>query len=482
VWPLKNRLDMSSFRVRIPLLMMVTIIIATLATTSVLTLRSYAESREESAVFADAQARAVAVNLLPAYLEDDVWLAYEIAGLAASRLGQEVQPQVIALDRRGLVFAATDPLRFKLGTPLSQAGGEWRNVGDWLATQGALMPVPPDISPFLLAAMPVMSEDGDILGRVIVAAPQAIYWERFARHLAPILLATLAILGMLLPIGWYLGNRISTPLVRMATRMAQVGREIPDAEQLQRELPDSDDELGRLSLQFRKMIMELQEKHALERSMISSERLAAVGRLTAGIAHEINNPLGGMLNALNTHKKLGITDARTEKTLSLLERGLLQIRQTVSALLVEAKIDKRMLGPQDIDDVLTLLAPQLAAKQIKPDWYSNLLSDVNLPAAPVRQVLINLLLNAVKAASLRGEVSCHVEAIGPALYITVCNDGATLPLLLERLFEPFRDNESTGLGLWITYQIVRQLGGQISAFSDGGITQFDLTIPFGASL
>ena len=73
--------------------------------------------------------------------------------------------------------------------------------------------------------------------------------------------------------------------------------------------------------------------------MIRSERLAAVGSLTTAIAHEIKNPIAGMLTAIDTASKHGRPDAFMQKTLGLLERGLNQIRKTVSALLVEGRVD-----------------------------------------------------------------------------------------------------------------------------------------------
>jgi len=77
--------------------------------------------------------------------------------------------------------------------------------------------------------------------------------------------------------------------------------------------------------------------------MVQSERLAALGQLAAGIAHEINNPLSGMLTAIDTLKCHSDADPRMMKTIALIERGLTQIKDTVGALLVEAKIKAAIL-------------------------------------------------------------------------------------------------------------------------------------------
>ena len=169
------------------------------------------------------------------------------------------------------------------------------------------------------------------------------------------------------------------------------------------------DEIGQLGRQFEVMLRELEHKQALEKQMIMADRLASMGRLTAGIAHEINNPLGGMLNAVNTCKRHGNADPITARTISLLERGLLQIKETLGALLVEARIESHALTRDDVEDVRTLVAPEVDRKALALRWDNRVASAVPLPSTQVRQVLINLLLNAVQAASADGDVACSVR-------------------------------------------------------------------------
>ena len=91
---------------------------------------------------------------------------------------------------------------------------------------------------------------------------------------------------------------------------------------------------------------------------------------------------------------------------------------------------------------------------------------VPLPSTPVRQVLINLLLNAVQAASERGQVRCRIasDETAPASAMCATTDGRFRREQLEHLFEPFVERRrGSGLGLWVTYQIVQQLQGRRSA-------------------
>jgi signal transduction histidine kinase len=124
-----------------------------------------------------------------------------------------------------------------------------------------------------------------------------------------------------------------------------VGR-VPPAE-IQCPRASSAGEFGELAGTFKSMLEGPKEREFLVEQMVDSERLAGVGRLAAGIAHEMNNPIGGMLNALVTHKRHRDDPVVTRKTLDLIEQGLLQVRQTLRALLVEARPRDTALTPED---------------------------------------------------------------------------------------------------------------------------------------
>ena len=228
------------------------------------------------------------------------------------------------------------------------------------------------------------------------------------------------------------------------------------------------------------MVDELKEKIVLKREVINHERMAAVGRLTASIAHEINNPLGGMLNAVSTLKRYGPTDPLSQKTVNLLERGLSQIRETVAALLVEAKIASRSLTLQDTDDVRLLVTPSAQKQHTDLVWQADLPASLPLPSTPVRQLLINLSLNAIQAAGQGGHVAVRLSCDESRLTIAVENDGQALSAAQrERLFEPFSrlSEHGNGLGLWICYQIVTQLNGDIRAEPTDRLTRFVVNLP-----
>jgi signal transduction histidine kinase len=242
------------------------------------------------------------------------------------------------------------------------------------------------------------------------------------------------------------------------------------------------DELGRLFQAYERMQLEMTEKTALEQRMVKADRLAALGRLSAGIAHEINNPLGGLMTSLDTVKLHAARDPVLDRFLPYLERGLAQIRDIVAALLVETRGRSRPLLARDIDDVQTLLAQE--AKKRDTDWtWDNRAGDAShLPATLVRQVLINLVLNALQAAGEGGRVSVSCVGSEDGLEMEVENNGETIPAeLMKHLFEPFTglNEEGHGLGLWVTHQIVEQLKGRIEVESRDGLTRFNVNLPKG---
>jgi two-component system NtrC family sensor kinase len=331
--------------------------------------------------------------------------------------------------------------------------------------------------------VPVLAEDRTPLGTLVLSASRSLFLPQFYSALGALILSTGAVLTVLLPIGWYWGKRMARPLEYLAQSMTKVGRE--PVENLRRGLPAGRDEIGVLSASFSRMLEELEEKKAMERQVLASERLAAIGRLTAGISHEINNPLGGMLNAISTSKKRGTSDPAAAKTLSLLERGLTQIRETVSALLVEARLESHALTPQDIDDTRTLVSHDTQHKGIQLLWRNELDEPLPIPSTPVRPILLNLLLNAVAAVEHQGRLECRITRANGSLRLSVANDGKEIcRRKLEHLYEPFAAHpdapgDGNGLGLWVTYQLVQQLKGSIEAESAPGRTEFKVSLPVG---
>lgn len=469
-----------SLRYKIPLrVLMLASITAILVTASIL-FRVYDETRNDLMRHAESMGRVLANTLVSPITHDDVWRAYEIINSPFQGGGldrTQAAETILVLDTRGLVYVSTQPVQYPMLSDPERLDPEYAAISDLAMNRTDVKSsvIDPPNSSRLFVTIPITSEEAR-LGTLVMSYSKDLFMPLFIGIAQRAALMTLLALVVLLPIAWYWGHRMAGPLVRLAGCMDQIGHSVP--ENLHCDLFESHDEIGRAGASFKRMLKELKEKESLEQEMMASERLAAVGRLSAGIAHEINNPLGGMLNAINTFKRHGSGDPHTLKTLSLLERGLTQIKDTVAALLVEAKVGSHPLSHRDIEDTRTLVAAEAAGKEIALLWENDIAADLPLPSTLVRQTLLNLLLNAIHAADKR--VECQVYRDSRSLTLVVKNDGAHISEEeMPYLFEPFShlSRNGHGLGLWITYQIMRQLNGGILVESAPGETRFAITLP-----
>ncbi len=474
-----------SLRYKIPIRGTLLILITSLTVTAALVFRAYDDLKQDLLANAENVGLVIARTLVPAILKDDVWQSFKLIQPSVETREtqfneyQPFQPEsIIILNNDFVIYVASDPFRFPMLTSLENISPTYNSLYQFLVSKPTINTQILDLpkTDSLYVTTPIVS-DNVRLGTLVMSYPRASFTPRFARIASRALIATFIALVLLIPLSWYWGVRMARPLIQLSSCMARVGKDQPAIHH--NELYESKDEIGQLSTRFKEMLGELQIKKALEQQVISAERLAAVGRLTASIGHEINNPLGGMLNSINTYRRYGELDEMAEKTISLLERGLLQIKDTVSALLVEAKSSHRYFTSDDANDIYTLISPDIQRKKIILDWTVNLES-IHLSATLIRQILINLLLNAIKAAPTEGKITCYITIEKNLLMITVCNNGEAIPSnQLSHLFEPFVHyrSDGNGLGLWVCYQIVNQLGGTIEVISNKNITRFITKIP-----
>lgn len=461
-----------------------------LASVLIITVSNLVQTRENikknMIIRSEVIARSLVRTLYPAVAQDDVWRTYEIISFLTE--AEERHPSfqlesILVLDPEHRIFVSTQPRRHPLGEAIARLGPAYSELVDRLSHNDGRMVVVENAR--ILLAIPIVVE-GVTLGTLVMDHPADYYAASFHSILQRTAWTTLLVLLFILPVSWLWGRRMASPLILLTERMSELGQRLP-APLPERIYPHTD-ELGRLFQVYGQMQRELASKDALERQIVKSDRLAALGRLTASMAHEINNPLGGLLTAVDTLKRHGRHDPVLDRVVPLLERGLHQIKDIVAALLVEAKAKCRDLTPQDVDDVHTLLAQEARKRGVTCEWHNSLPVPARLPATLVRQVLINLLLNAVRAAGegtatdaeTAGKVVAQVRQERQEIHIDIANNGRSIPPeVMEHLFEPFAggNEDGHGLGLWITYQIVQQLHGHIEADSREGWTRFQVTLP-----
>jgi signal transduction histidine kinase len=235
------------------------------------------------------------------------------------------------------------------------------------------------------------------------------------------------------------------------------------------------------------VIEDVTDRASLEEQLRVSEKMAAIGLLAAGVAHEVNTPLTGISSF--TQMLLDKADPEDPKTqlLEKIERQTFRAAKNVNSLLKMARPSDGEAGRLDVNvvigDVLSLLEHQFRGSRIQ------VRRDL-APTAPIRgfeyqlqQVFLNLFLNARDAMPKGGWLSVSSAIRGDVVTVEVADTGAGIPSEhISRIYDPFfttkADGRGTGLGLSVTYGIVQEHLGTLTCESVVGQgTRFTLTLP-----
>lgn len=232
----------------------------------------------------------------------------------------------------------------------------------------------------------------------------------------------------------------------------------------------------------------LRSQKELEKTRLQAwfnEKMASLGILTAGIAHEINNPLGGMLNCVKAMKENPDNIELHKRYLPLIDKGLRQIEHIMKQLLNFGRTKPLQLGEVDIkqliDECVELLSFKL--KDITLNVNVTVSKHYSLNAEAFRQIIINIGLNAIQAMPSGGKLDIFVKQKEDDLYLIIKDTGMGIAQdTLNHIFDPFfttKDvGEGTGLGLAVTYSLTQQLKGDINVESEEGVgTAFTIRFP-----
>ena len=244
--------------------------------------------------------------------------------------------------------------------------------------------------------------------------------------------------------------------------------------------------------------MEL-EKAKTEDLVVQSSKMAALGKMAAGIAHEINNPLqiigdqaGWMKDLLDSEDmKANENFQEFEQCIKKIERQVNRSREITHRLL---RFGRRMETTQDMVDVNNLLAETITFLENEAHYrditvqtqYDTNLPEITTDSNQLQRVFLNIIDNAIDAVGQSGKIFIKTSLISNSskeIQVTIEDNGPGIPKeVLARIFDPFfitkRADEGTGLGLSISYSIIEKLRGKISVESEEGRgTTFIITLP-----
>jgi signal transduction histidine kinase len=328
---------------------------------------------------------------------------------------------------------------------------------------------------------PLRDHLGAVVGSLYVGARESTFRalvEAFNNRVAVIAVLTILVAGILaVPISRWIAGPI--------TRLSEATQKLAQGDMAVRVEMPGGGELARLSMSFNQMVERLQQTQA---ELLHKQKLASMGQLAAGVAHEINNPLGTIqLYAGALRKELPPDDPHRED-LAVILRETDRCKTIVGDLLNFARQQEVLAQPTDIHD---LLEQAIAAVRPHPPFeqveiqrdYAMGLPPIEADPAQLLQVFVNLLNNAAEAIEGPGTIRLITRVQGSAVVIEVADTGCGIPEEnMGRLFTPFFTTKGpgrgTGLGLSIVYGIIKMHRGQITVKSQVGEgTTFTVTLP-----
>ena len=226
------------------------------------------------------------------------------------------------------------------------------------------------------------------------------------------------------------------------------------------------------------ILQDISQRVAMENALKEKERLASLGMLAAGVAHEVNTPITG----ISSYAQMLLSDTPKgdprRELLEKVEKQTFRAARIVNNLLDFARDrsgeQRTVQIEQLLNDCLVLLKERLLSKSIRLEWQppdEEILVQAN--DGELQQVFTNLVVNAVDAMDDEGQLRVHIEADDRWVWISVEDDGPGIPITeLEKIFQPFYSTKlakgGTGLGLSISYNIIRRHRGEIRVMSHPG--------------
>ena len=330
-------------------------------------------------------------------------------------------------------------------------------------------------------------QEGDIRGGLSITIP--IDWadNLIKRNInSLVVIGLLSVLFVVVALFLMFETLIVHRISRLNKAMDAFPEELPEQQMLPSVFKDELDTVNTNFVDFCERLKRSQDELLKARNQAHlAEKMVSLGILTAGIAHEVNNPLGGMLNCVKSMQDNPNDREMIARYLPLLDKGLRQIESIMRQLLNfgrEEPLQTRLTDVQALfSECIELLSYKLKSIELKADI--TVKGSYQLDAEALKQIIINIGLNAIQAMGAHGVLTIRCYENESELVFSFKDTGPGISKEnLAYIFDPFfttKDvGEGTGLGLAVTYSLVKRMNGVVTVDTkEGEGAVFTITIP-----
>lgn len=344
---------------------------------------------------------------------------------------------------------------------------------------------------YITAYEPIRDIDQEIIGILYVGLLEEKYRDIRNETIVAFLAISLMVGAGSMMLSYIISNRVSVPIEKLAS----ASKEIADGNLDTKVVFNSNDELGELAHSFNAMASALRQRDAqlkelAARKVMESERLALIGQLAANVAHELNNPLQGIVTYSHLLLEKSPDDSPTSSSVEKIATQASRCKDIIRGLLDfsrQRKPDKTICSLDSVlQECISFVENQAPFQNIGiKTFFDENLPKIVVDPSQIQQVLMNMIINAAEAMENGGELTLETkfDSAENHVEVAVTDTGHGIPEeVRDKIFDPFfttkEVGQGTGLGLAISYGIIKEHGGTISVESEVGKgTTFVIRLP-----